>query len=202
MGLFAPACAALGYDTTLVDDFRDELTFSCGGNLFAPHARHGVKVVSRDVMAESLDCLEDDFPEDSFDVVTVFDSMEHWRRSARPLFHALKKSLAADGIFIICSPKRKNLPRRVLNLIRGGRRSAVREWYDSDLLHDEVREPGVSDLRHICQDLGLKVLAIRGRNWLDRMSYPALSRVSDPLLRMWRGMCSDMYVVGAKKSMR
>jgi SAM-dependent methyltransferase len=198
VGMFAPACAVLGYDTTLIDDFRDELAFNCGSNLFAPHARHGVKVISRDVMTEPVRFLEDEFPEGSFDVVTVFDSMEHWRHSVRPLFRSLKKSLAADGIFIICSPKRKNLPRRVLNLLRGRRRSTVREWYDSDLLHDEVREPGVSDLRYICRDLGLKILSITGRNWLDRMSYPALSRFSDPLLRVWPEMCSDMYLVGAK----
>jgi 2-polyprenyl-3-methyl-5-hydroxy-6-metoxy-1,4-benzoquinol methylase len=199
VGLFAPGCAALGYDTTLVDDFEDEINFSCDRNLFAPHQQHGVKVISRDVMAEGAD-----FPQESFDVVTVFDSMEHWQRSPRRLrrlLQALKRTLAPApaGVLIIGAPKRKNLPRRVLTLLRGGHPGTVREWYDSDLSCDEVHWPGVSDLRHICKDLDLNVLSVSGRNWLDRMSYPVLSRVTDPLLRMLPRACSDMYVVARRR---
>ena len=81
VGIFSPGCAALGYDTTLVDDFKDEINLRFGNGAFAPHARHGVRIVSRDVVAEPLD-----FPENSFDLIATFDSMEHWHHSPRRLF--------------------------------------------------------------------------------------------------------------------
>src|SRR5437868_2738219 len=62
IGLFSPGCAALGYETTLVDDFKDEINLRSGRDVFAPHARRGVKIISRDVIAEPVD-----FPENRFD---------------------------------------------------------------------------------------------------------------------------------------
>lgn len=193
VGLFSPGCAALGYDTTLVDDFKDELNFSSGKDVFAPHARHGVKIISSDVIAEPLD-----FPENSFDVVTAFDTMEHWQHSPRRLFHMLRKVLAPAGIFIMCAPIRKNLHRRLEAMLRGRHRSVVRDWYDSDNFRDQVHEPRVSDLRYICRDLDMTVVKVTGRNWLDRMSYPLLARVTDPVMRIRPGLCSDLYLVARK----
>jgi SAM-dependent methyltransferase len=193
VGLFSPGCAALGYDATLIDDFKDEISFNAGKDVFAPHAKHGVKVMSCDVIAGPLD-----FPENSFDVVAAFDSMEHWHHSPRRLFHMLKKALAPTGIFIIGVPKRKNLPRRLTTLLSREPRSAVRDWYDSNIFQDRLREPSVSDLRHICRDLGMIILAVIGRNWLDRMSYPLLTKLTDPVLRMRPGLCSDLYVIAGK----
>jgi SAM-dependent methyltransferase len=191
VGLFSPGCAALGYGITLVDDFKDEINFS-SGEVFAPHAKHGVKIMSCDVIAEPLE-----FPENSFDVVTAFDSMEHWQHSPRRLFHMLRKALAPTGIFIIGVPKRKNLPRRVTTLLGTGHWSFVQDWYESDIFRDAIREPSVADMRYICRDLDMAILAVIGRNWLDRMSYPLLSKLTDPLLRMRPGLCSDLYVVAA-----
>jgi 2-polyprenyl-3-methyl-5-hydroxy-6-metoxy-1,4-benzoquinol methylase len=192
VGLFSPGCAALGYGITLVDHFKDEINFSSGEDVFVPHARRGVKIMSCDVIAEPLD-----FPENSFDVVTAFDSMEHWQHSPRRLFHMLRKALAPAGIFIIGVPKRKNLARRLTTLLGRGHRSVVRDWYNSDIFRDDVREPRVSDLRYICRDLDMAILAVIGRNWLDRMSYPLVAKLTDPVLRMRPGLCSDLYVVAA-----
>ena len=193
VGLFSPACAALGYNTTLVDDFKDEINFSSGNDVFAPHARHGVRVMSCDVIAEPVD-----FPESSFDVVTAFDSMEHWRHSPRYLFHMLKKALAPTGVFIIGVPRRKNLPRRLTTPLGGGHLRTVRDWYESDIFRDDVREPSVADMRYICRDLDMAILAVTGRNWLDRMSYPLLTKLTDPVLRRRPGLCSDLYVIAGK----
>jgi len=191
VGLFSPGCAALGYGITLVDDFKDEINFN-SGEVFVPHARHGVKIMSCDVIAEPLE-----FPENSFDVVTAFDSMEHWQHSPRRLFLMLRKALAPAGIFIIGVPKRKSLARRLTTLLGRGHQSVVRDWYKSDIFLDDVREPRVSDLRYICSDLDMAILTVIGRNWLDRMSYPLVAKLTDPVLRMRPELCSDLYVVAA-----
>jgi SAM-dependent methyltransferase len=195
VGIFSPGCAALGYDTTLVDDFKDGINLRFGNGAFAPHAKHGVRMVSRDVVAEPLD-----FPENSFDLITTFDSMEHWHHSPRRLFHGLRKALAPDGIFIVGVPNCNNLRKRITTLLGLGHWSAVRDWYEPDVFRGHVREPSVSDLRYICKDLDLDILTIAGRNWLGRRSYPLLTKLTDRALRTRPGLCADIYVVAAKRA--
>jgi 2-polyprenyl-3-methyl-5-hydroxy-6-metoxy-1,4-benzoquinol methylase len=194
VGLFAPGCAALGYQTTLVDDFNDEINLRSGKGAFVAHARHGVKIISCDVIAEPLE-----FPENSFDVVTTFDSMEHWHHSPKRLFHMLKKALTPDGVFIIGVPNCNNLRKRVMTLLGRGHWSEMRFWYEPDVFRAHVREPSVSDLRYICKDLHLDILSVAGRNWLGRISYPRLTKLIDPVLRMRPGWCSDIYIIATKR---
>jgi 2-polyprenyl-3-methyl-5-hydroxy-6-metoxy-1,4-benzoquinol methylase len=195
VGLFAPGCAALGYETTLVDDFGDEVNHRNGQDVFKPHARLGVKILSSDVIAEPPA-----FAENSFDVITTFDSMEHWHHSPRRLFHMLKNALAPGGILIIGVPNCNNLRKRITTLLGRGHWSAIKDWYEPDVFRAHVREPSVSDLRYICTDLDMDILVITGRNWLGRVSYPLLTKLTDPFLRVRAGLCSDLYVVAAKRA--
>jgi SAM-dependent methyltransferase len=193
--LFAPGCAALGYDTTSVDDFRDEMNFSIGKARLAPHSKYGVKIVSCDVHAEPPQ-----FPENSFDVVTAFDCIKHWQGSPRRLFQALKQALTPAGIFIISATKRNGLRKQLRRLLGRERRSAVQGWYDPDVLPIDAGQPTLSDLRYMCNDLDMDVIAVAGRNWLRR--YPLLARLTDPILRIQPGLASDLYVVARKRSAR
>lgn len=194
VGLFSPGCAAFGFATTLVDDFKDDVNQRSSKEAFGPHDRRGVKIISCDVVCDPLD-----FPENSFDVITTFDSMEHWHHSPRRLFHRLKKALAPDGVFIIGVPNCNNLRKRVATLLGRGQWSAIQNWYEPEIFRGHVREPSISDLRYICQDLDLSILAITGRNWLGHISYPRLTKVADALLRARPGLCSDLYVVARKQ---
>jgi SAM-dependent methyltransferase len=105
-----------------------------------------------------------DFPEDSFDMVTTFDSMEHWHHSPKRLFHMLKKALTPGVVLIIGVPNCSNLRKRVTTLLGRGYWSEIQHWYELDVFRAHVREPSVADLRYICSDLDMAVLEVSGRN--------------------------------------
>lgn len=193
IGLFTPGCAALGYDTTLVDDFRDDVNLRNGDGVFTAHKKFGVTVISCDVVTQPLA-----FASNSFDVITTFDSMEHWHHSPKRLFHMLKKALTAEGILIIGVPNCNNLLKRVRTMLGKGHWSPMKDWYEPEVFRAHVREPSVSDLRYICNDLDMNIVTIIGRNWLGRENRPFLQRVA-PILQMRPGLCSDLYLVASKR---
>src|ERR1017187_5375877 len=66
IGLFSVGCAAIGFrKVILVDDFGDQINQQVGNTIFALHTNYGVRVVSRDAVAEGLGDLNE-----QFDVVT------------------------------------------------------------------------------------------------------------------------------------
>ena len=81
VGLFSVGAAALGMEAVLVDDFGDQVNADCGEDALAVHRKHGVRVLSKDVLTDDLG-LEPG----SLDAVTPFDSMEHWHHSPRRPF--------------------------------------------------------------------------------------------------------------------
>jgi 2-polyprenyl-3-methyl-5-hydroxy-6-metoxy-1,4-benzoquinol methylase len=91
--LFSLGCAALGMKSVLVEDFRDPLSEKNGDaaqgadRLLDYHRSLGVEVVTRDVVRDGLGLA----PE-SVDVVTVFDSMEHWHASPKRVFDQRARS--------------------------------------------------------------------------------------------------------------
>src|SRR5438552_2074107 len=109
LGLFSVACAALGMETTLIDDFADDVNRQLGASILDLHKSYGVQVISRDVIMETID-----FPPHSLDVVTCFDSMEHWHHSPKRLFASVRKSLASNGLFVLSVPNRFDLGKRLM----------------------------------------------------------------------------------------
>jgi SAM-dependent methyltransferase len=198
LGLFSPGCAALGFDTVLLDDFKDAWHQSVAEDVFERvHRPLGVRIVSRDVIVDSVD-----FEPESFDAVTVFDTMEHWHNSPKPLFHKLMTALKPDGLFIIGCPNCVNLRKRITVPFGLGKWSQIKDWYETDRFRSHVREPDVADLRYIAADLGLADVAIIGRNWTGYRSRfraaRAISPIIDHALRLRPSLCSDIYMLGRK----
>jgi len=196
-GVFSAACAQVGLSATLVDDFSD------GGFLDPSDPRHrlpaecGVRVVSRDVVRDGID-----FPSGSFDVVTSFDSMEHWHASPRALFAQILEVLRPGGLFVLATPNCVNLRKRLTVPLGRGAWSPFEVWYFQTPFRGNVREPSVADLRRIGHDMGLTSARILGRNWMGRAdSRPivrAAARILDGPLRQLPSFCSDIYLVGRR----
>jgi len=76
------------------------------------------------------------------------------------------------------------------------------DWYDKAVFRGHVREPDVHDLRYIANDIGLKQVAIHGRNFLGMRSRRRVIRTAsllgDRVLRYTPSLCSDIYLVGQK----
>jgi SAM-dependent methyltransferase len=199
IGVFSPGLSALGYRSILVDDFRDSVTVNRGVDeaVFTAHRKYGVEVVSRNVITDHVD-----FPDGSLDVVTSFECLEHLHHSPRRLLHALKKALKPKGVMILSVPNCCNVRKRFSMLAGTYYWSAIRDWYEPDVFRAHVREPNLSDLRYICNDLGMKTIAIDGRNWLGLRSKSPWRRTAavalDRALRLRPSLCSNLYCVARK----
>jgi SAM-dependent methyltransferase len=198
IGLFSPACAALGYSSVLVDDFRDSNNIDIAEDVFQRvHRKAGVEIISRDVVADGVS-----FVAESFDVITTFHSMEHWHHSPKKLFHQLVAALKPGGIFVLCGPNCVNIRKRMTLPFGLGSWSPMSEWYEEDVFRGHVREPSVKDLVYIAQDMGLVDNTVIGRNWLGLKSryqwVTALAPIVDRPLQAFPSLCSDIYLLGHK----
>jgi SAM-dependent methyltransferase len=153
-----------------------------------------------------LDCATEpiEFPEKSFDVVTSFDSIEHWHGSPKPALHALMRALKPQGLLFIGVPNCVNLRKRVTVPFGYGRWCSVEDWYEAPTFRSHVHEPDVGELLYIARDLELCDVEICGRNWLGQNNPSSIVRVgtflADHLLRLRPTLCSDIYLAGRKKT--
>lgn len=197
VGLFSVGARSLGYDSTLVDDFRDAVNLTHGEDALVVHRELGVDVVSRDVVADGVD-----FAPASLDAVTSFDSLEHWHHSPRKLLHQLMLALKPGGWLILGAPNCVNMRKRLTVPLGRGKWSSMAEWYDEPVFRGHVREPDVRDLRYIARDLKLSETKIMGRNWQGRVSpsgvVRGLTAIFDLPLRLNPAWCADLYLLGRK----
>ncbi len=194
IGLFSPGCAALGMKSILVDDFADPVNKLHVPESLRPHRELGVVSISRDIIAEGLPQLG------PIDILTSFDSLEHWHHSPKRVLHQAVSMMSPEGRIVIGVPNSNNARKRISTLLGRNKWSGMEEWYESDIFRGHVREPDVADLIHIGKDLGLRDIHIVGRNWQGRHSANPLvrnvARLSDNLLRLRPTLCSDIYLVG------
>lgn len=196
VGILNPGCAALGMNVLLIDDFDDPVNHELGDSPFVVHNKYGVRIERRDVLKRGVADIGE-----RFDIVTTFDSMEHWHASPKSLFREIRdKLLKPGGRLIIGVPNCVNLRKRITIPLGKGKWSPMSEWYEEANFRGHVREPDVGDLRYIARDIGLKDLQIAGRNWLGYRSrfgfVRALTPIADVPLRLFPTLCSDIYMAG------
>jgi 2-polyprenyl-3-methyl-5-hydroxy-6-metoxy-1,4-benzoquinol methylase len=197
LGLFSVGAAALGMRVTLVDDFQDPGNIAIADSILNIHRRVGVEIDCRDVVHETLG-----FEPASFDVITTFDSIEHWHGSPKGILHQIIEALKPGGRLVIGVPNCVNLRKRLTVPLGRGKWSPMAEWYEQSTFRGHVREPDVGDLLYIARDLRLTNARILGRNWLGYASPTRPIRIattlSDRLLQHFPTLCADIYLVGYK----
>jgi len=199
IGLFTPGCASLGFKrVVLIDDFGDPGNYPYGNKELAVHEKLGIEVFSRNVISSGISDIKG-----AFDVITSFDSMEHWHNSPKHLFKEVFMKLKSGGVFVLGVPNCVNLRKRITVPFGNGKWSKMEHWYEPDIFRGHVREPDVSDLLYIAKDMGLNNLRIIGRNWQGYYSGSHMIRVltyfADHVLRAKPSLCSDIYLVGQKE---
>ncbi len=197
IGLFSLGCAALGFNVILADDFADEINRKVGSSILDIHRSQGITVVSRDVVEAGVD-----LDGSSVDVVTIFDSMEHWHHSPKGVLRSLINALTPSGLVVIGVPNNVNLRKRLTVPFGRGAWSPIEAWYEPSRFRGHVREPDVHDLDYIARDLELVEWEIHGRNWLGCASSSAWMRRLTPFvdraLRRFPQLCSNIYLVGRR----
>lgn len=107
--MFSLVCRALGVArVVLVDDFGDPVNEQLGSGILELHRSCGVEVVRWDVVENGL-------PTDAgvFDLITFFDTIEHWHHSPRRVLHQARAMLRTQGWVIIGVPNCVNLRKRI-----------------------------------------------------------------------------------------
>ena len=154
-------------------------------------------MIERDVVEKGIDDIVG-----AFDIITTFDSMEHWHHSPKRLFHDVLKKLKADGVFVLSVPNCVNMRKRITVPLGIGKWSQMQDWYEADRFRGHVREPDVNDLMYIAKDMGSQMLKVLGRNWLGYYSTNSVIRLAtrfmDYPLRVRPQLCSDIYLIGRK----
>jgi SAM-dependent methyltransferase len=200
-GDFASGCAAAGMDATFVDDFADPCHADGSDIRFGIHRQYGAKAVKRDVIREGID-----FPEDTFDAITCFGSMEHWHHSPKALFGQVVRALKPGGLFVLSAPNCVDIGKRISVPLGRGSWSSIQSWYNEPVFRGHVREPCVADLRYIARDMGLGQVQIFGRNWAASLSRNRLIRlgapIADAVLRLAPSLCLSIYMMGRKSPSR
>lgn len=195
VGLFSVGCAALGMKSILVDDFLDEINLNHGESVLDIHRSYGVEVVSSNVVKDGLS-----FAPRTLDVVTTFESMEHWHHSPKKLFKSVTTMLKPNGLFILGVPNCVNMRKRITVPFGHGKWSQMQDWYEPEIFRGHTREPDVDDLLYIAKDMGLKGVEIMGRNWSGYASPRKIIRLAtsmtDTVLRLRPTLCSDIYMLG------
>lgn len=183
--------------TVLVDDFDDSVNHRVGASILDLHKARGVEVISRDVVEKGISDIAG-----SFDIITTFDSMEHWHHSPKRLFHEVVEKLNPGGVFVLGVPNSVNMRKRITVPIGIGKWSSMQDWYEAEKFRGHVREPDVSDLNYIARDMGLVDIKIYGRNWLGYYSASQAIRLATKMidypLRLKPSFCSDIYMIGRK----
>lgn len=200
VGLFSVACAALGFGrVVLLDDFRDPISYTAGDSSLDLHRSYGVEVISRDLVAKGMADIKG-----SFDIISSFDSMEHWHHSPKNLFRDAINKIKPGGAFILGVPNCVNLRKRITVPLGIGKWSSMRDWYEIAEFRGHVREPDINDLRYISRDMGLYGVKIYGRNWAGSDSSVSAIRIVNKLLNCFLGLtpslCSSIYLVGRKSN--
>jgi 2-polyprenyl-3-methyl-5-hydroxy-6-metoxy-1,4-benzoquinol methylase len=198
--LLTPAFAALGAKSSiLVDDLSDSDSEWILSSLTSPHLKHGVSIYKQDLINDGLEGLPADL-----NIVTCFNSMEHWHNSPKKLFAEAYLKLAPGGVFILSTPNCANLRKRITMLFGRAKWSALADWYEVDHFRGHVREPDLEDLVWIARDMGLINIKTYGRNWMGHYSsnkiIRMLTKIADKPLRNFPTLCSDIYVIGQKPS--
>ncbi len=195
IGLLSPVCAALGMTAWLVDDLRDAVNHHYAIDDLGVHQRTGVRLLVAPVLEWGKH-----FEDESLDVVTCIDSLEHWHHSPRPVLEQVARVLRPGGLLLLGTPNAANARHRAKLLVGRSNWSRFEDWYYPPEFRGHVREPVLADLVRIVDELGLERRAVFGRNWLDaargwkRLALGAADRA----LRPFPTLCKDLYILAAR----
>lgn len=146
----------LGFACSAVDDLSDPWHRRDGNldRIVAFAEREGIRFHLQDATNGIP------FPEESFDVVTLFDVIEHLHDSPRELLNAAGRHLRPGGVLAITMPNSTNLRKRI-DVLRG--RTNYPPLDQFFLSHEgwrgHVREYTLAETEHLCRLAGFEVLS-------------------------------------------
>lgn len=189
----------LGMKTIMIDRFDYPADLNIIEDLqfvFKTLEGHGVTLHQVDIEHFPLP-----LPDASVDVVTSIGLIEHLHKSPRSLFSELIRVLKPSGKALLGCPNAVNLRKRISVLFGRTNYPPISQFWKNGEPHwfGHVREPTVGELVWMVRTAGFKVIKILGRNFIAKQNFSFLGRVGDPPLRLFPGLCSDIYILANKE---
>ena len=165
-------------DLHLIDRF-DRSETEMMGNREHPARRMweqaGIDVKECDVSREPLP-----YPDNTFDLVTATDLIEHFTVSSRRFFAEVARVLKPGGMLVTGCPNVANLQNRFKILLGGSVHSALKFWHFSSHYNGHIREFTPREIQQILESAGFEVLSRRmGEEQLDTVIYERLKLQRD-----------------------
>ena len=155
----------------------------------------GVRFVRADILSHDL---REHFSENSVDVITSFDCVEHFHHSPRAALESAVQVLKPGGTMLIDVPNAANIRKRVALLFGRTNYLPFDEFYYNSPYLGHVREYTIGDLRQLARNLGARRYRIFGRNfihgtWVERIPFP-IRKSLDLVLQTFPGLCGSLFL--------
>jgi SAM-dependent methyltransferase len=186
----------IGFECSAVDDLSDPWHRRDGNleRILAFAEREGIRFHLQDAEYRIP------FPAESFDVVTVFDVIEHLHQSPRELLNAAGTHLRPGGVLAITMPNAANLRKR-LDVLRGRTNfPPLEQFYLScDGWRGHVREYTLDETASLCRMAGFEVVSATGYegNAHDMLRGAAL-RIFLRVVRSFPALASGLCVIARR----
>lgn len=194
IGLFPIVCAAQGMQTWLVDDFADPVNETHSIESMGIHHGFTIGVIETEVAYWG-----GHFEADSVDIITCFESMEHWHGSPRSVLLQAMRVLRPGGFLVISVPNAVNLRKRLAVISGHSTWGRFEDWYYPIKFRGHVREFTVAELVRAVSEVGFVAGGVKGRNWQRPKPFSsAMWSPIDSLLRLFPTLCSTLYITATK----
>lgn len=121
--------------------------------------RFGVPGVVHDVLEGALP-----FGDGSFDLVTLYDVIEHLPASPRRLFWEVRRVLRPGGHVALSTPNVANLRARVRLALGRTVHGPMADWFEGERYFGHVREYTLGEVKYMLERSGFRVVGTRYTN--------------------------------------
>lgn len=123
----------------------------------------GVDVKECDVTRDPLP-----YTDNTFDVITATDLIEHFTVSSRRFFAEVYRVLKPGGLLVTGCPNVANLQNRIKIMLGGSVHSGLKFWHNTDHYRGHIREFTPGEIQQILEGAGFEVVSRRmGEEQLD-----------------------------------
>lgn len=173
----------LGCDVAVLDTWQEyddayDNQMGTGTAMLDRFRSAGVEAVVHDLRAPGLP-----FEDESFDIVTFYDVIEHLPTSPRPVLEEMWRVLRPGGRLVVTTPNLVHLLARLKLLVGRTIHFPIETWYDADPYFGHIREYTAQELVYMVGQAGFEDMKVRltnGPQWNTRRRDGTWGRVPLP----------------------